>query len=401
LSDLFLYLLLLGAIALGWALGKRPWLGRSSNIARPFRNLPAKDYFIGLNYLLNDEPDDAIDLFIDSLEVNSSTLETHMALGTLLRRRGKVDRSISVYQDLLGQNGFSNAELHEIKINLVQSYIAAGLLDRAENLLEELRREKGAIKIDALVHSANVYQLEKDWLKGVNVLIELIRVCTPADRAHYHNLASHFYCELAEAELNNEHMSRAREFLQLAAGMDKNNVRVSILRGQLENSCGNYREAIKSYLLVKKQDSAFMAEVFYPLLHCYKNDGKEKNLRKFIDTCIAEEKNTSVLLGIAEYLQKENGEQQARDFLLRQLEGKPSLRLLLQTLSLSGTNSETDSETNSDPIGLYRQVLTEYIESKAQYQCVNCGFELKSLHWQCPGCSRWGTVKHVMGILGE
>jgi len=405
LSDFFLYFLLLGAITLGWILGRRPWLGGKSNVSRPFRNLPAKDYFIGLNYLLNDEPDDAIDLFIDALEVNSSTLQTHMALGTLLRRRGKVDRSISVYQDLLGQNGFTKAELNEIKINLVQSYIAAGLLDRAEHLLEELRREKGTIKIDALVHSANVYQLEKDWQEGVNVLIELIRLCSPAKRDYYQKLASHFYCELAEAELSNEHMSRAREFLQLAAGMDKNNVRVSILRGQLENSCGNYREAIKSYLRIKKQDSAFMAEVFYPLLDCYKNDGKEKNLQKFIDTCIAEEKNTSVLLGLAEYLQKENGDQQARDFLLRQLAGKPSLRLLLQTLSLredeSNGENEGQDEKNSDAIVLYKKVLTEYIDSKAQYQCVNCGFELKSLHWQCPSCSRWGSVKHVMGILGE
>ena len=405
MSDFFLYFLLLGAIALGWILGRHPWLGGKSNVSRPFRNLPAKDYFIGLNYLLNDEPDDAIDLFIDALEVNSSTLQTHMALGTLLRRRGKVDRSISVYQDLLGQNGFTKAELNEIKINLVQSYIAAGLLDRAEHLLEELRREKGTIKIDALVHSANVYQLEKDWQEGVNVLIELIRLCSPAKRDYYQKLASHFYCELAEAELSNEHMSRAREFLQLAAGMDKNNVRVSILRGQLENSCGNYREAIKSYLRIKKQDSAFMAEVFYPLLDCYKNDGKEKNLQKFIDTCIAEEKNTSVLLGLAEYLQKENGDQQARDFLLRQLAGKPSLRLLLQTLSLredeSNGENEGQDEKNSDAIVLYKKVLTEYIDSKAQYQCVNCGFELKSLHWQCPSCSRWGSVKHVMGILGE
>ncbi|MDC1528615.1 hypothetical protein N8600_06135 [Gammaproteobacteria bacterium] len=405
MSDFFLYFLLLGAIALGWILGRLPWLGGKSNVSRPFRNLPAKDYFIGLNYLLNDEPDDAIDLFIDALEVNSSTLQTHMALGTLLRRRGKVDRSISVYQDLLGQNGFTKAELNEIKINLVQSYIAAGLLDRAEHLLEELRREKGTIKIDALVHSANVYQLEKDWQEGVNVLIELIRLCSPAKRDYYQKLASHFYCELAEAELSNEHMSRAREFLQLAAGMDKNNVRVSILRGQLENSCGNYREAIKSYLRIKKQDSAFMAEVFYPLLDCYKNDGKEKNLQKFIDTCIAEEKNTSVLLGLAEYLQKENGDQQARDFLLRQLAGKPSLRLLLQTLSLredeSNGENEGQDEKNSDAIVLYKKVLTEYIDSKAQYQCVNCGFELKSLHWQCPSCSRWGSVKHVMGILGE
>ena len=392
-SDLLIYLLLLGALALGWTLGRGKRNSSSSVTSQSFKNLSAKDYFIGLNYLLNDEPDDAIDLFIESLEINSGTLETHMALGTLLRRRGKVDRSITVCQDLLGQNGFSQTEMNEIKLNLVQSYIAAGLLDRAENLLKELRKEKGNIKTAAFVHSANVYQLEKDWQKGVNALIELLRVCSPALRQKYQEIASHFYCELAEQGLENEHMPKAREFLQLAGGMDKNNVRVSILRGKLESCCGNYQEAIKSYLQVKKQDAAFIADVFYPLIDCYKKAGKEKSLRKFIKICINEETNTTALLGLADYLRQENGEQEAGRFLLEQLNRKPSLRLLLQSINLGAENQGAGV--------LFQQVLSEYIDNKAQYQCVNCGYELKSLNWHCPSCSRWGTVKHVMGILGE
>ena len=405
LTDIFLYLLLLVALGLGWGLGRRARFNSTSKSSRPYRNLPAKDYFIGLNYLLNDEPDDAIDIFMDALEVNSGTLETHMALGTLLRRRGKVDRSIAVYQDLLGQNGFSNVEMNKIKINLVQSYIAAGLLDRAENLLEELRQEKGGIKVEALMHSANVYQIEKDWLEGVKVLTELLRVCAPKKRLKYQNLASHFYCELAEETLAKEHLSRTREFLQLASGMDKNNVRVSILRGKLEALCGNYSQAIKSYLQVKKQDSGFIADVFYPLVKCYQKAGKEKSLKKFIEASIKEETNITVLLGLAEYLQQEQGDQAARTFILEQLNRKPSLRLLLQSMNYGALFP--DNEKGADDLAskngaqLPQRVLAEYIESKAQYQCVNCGFELKSLHWLCPSCSHWGTVKHVKGILGE
>lgn len=402
MTDIFLYLLLLIALGLGWGMGRRVSKGAMSRSAKPFKNLPASDYFVGLNYLLNDEPDDAIDLFMESLEVNSGTLETHMALGTLLRRRGKVDRSISVYQELLGQNAFSSNEMNGIKINLVQSYIAAGLLDRAENLLEELRKVKGSVKVEALMHSANVYQIEKDWLEGVNALSELLKVCAPKSRAKYQNLASHFYCELAEEELANEHLSRAREFLQLAYQMDKNNVRVSMLRGKLESYCGNYPQAIKSYLQVKKQDASFMADVFDELVACYKKAGKEKELKRFIDTCTREENNTTVLMGLAKYIQQDKGDQVAREFLLDQLKNKHSLRLLLKTM---GCRSDADVnagivESDKENV-LFQQVLSEYVESKAQYQCVNCGFELKSLHWLCPSCSRWGTVKHVSGILGE
>jgi lipopolysaccharide assembly protein B len=405
LTDLFLYLLLLVALGLGWGLGRRARNYSSPESSRPYRNLPAKDYFIGLNYLLNDEPDGAIDLFMDALEINSGTLETHMALGTLLRRRGKVDRSIAVYQDLLGQNGFSNTEMNKIKINLVQSYIAAGLLDRAENLLEELRNEKGGIKVKALMHSANVYQIEKDWLEGVKVLSELLRVCAPKQRLKYQNIASHFYCELAEEALENEHLSRSREFLQHASGMDKNNVRVSILRGRLEDRCGNYPQAIKSYLQVKKQDPGFMADVFYLLIECYKKAGKEKGLKKFVEASIKEETNTTVLLGLAQYLQQEKGEFSARTFILEQLNRKPSLRLLLQSMHYNAQFFENDESADGvaskKEAQLSQSVLAEYIDTKTQYQCINCGFELKSLHWLCPSCSHWGTVKHVKGILGE
>ena len=392
-TNILLYLLLLAALALGWWLGRR---GRALPLRGKSGKTPSRDYFIGLNYLLNDEPDDAIDIFIDALEVNSSTLETHMALGTLLRRRGKVDRSIAVYQDLLGKSGFSAEEMQEIKINLVQSYISAGLLDRAEHLLGELRDGKGDIKIKALIHSAHVYQLEKDWQKGVQALTEMLKVCPPGNRHEYQHLASHFYCELAEQELENEHMSRARELLQQAFAMDKGNVRVSILRGRLENLCGNHGEAIKHYLQVRKQDPAFMADVFFPLIDSYRKAGKEKGLHKFIDACMEEDSNATVLLGLTDYLEKEEGVAAASAFLMQRLERKPSLRLLHRALSLKAIDSGDSRE-----IDLYRKVLNEYIDSKAQYCCENCGFELKSLHWHCPSCSRWGSVKHVMGILGE
>lgn len=398
-ANIFLYLVILATLAIGWFLGR---ISRRTSAGgkKPVRNLPSRDYFIGLNYLLNDEPDDAVDIFIDALEVNSNTLETHMALGTLLRRRGKVDRSIAVYQDLLARPGFSQGELNRIKINLVQSYISAGLLDRAEGLLEDLKKTVGDIKVQALIQSANVYQLEKDWQQGVEALNELMKVCPPALRPKYQNRASHFYCELAENELQREHFGNARDFLKRAVALDRNNVRVSILLGKLEDRCHNYREAISNYLRVKKQDPAFMADVFEPLVECFKKAGREKGLQKFIQSCMTEETNTTVLLGLAAYLEKEKGMDAAQRFLLEQLRHKSSLRMMAKMLEL-----EPVPENEPGPAGaersLLHKVLTEYIDGKTQYQCVNCGFELKSLHWLCPSCSRWGTVKHVMGILGE
>ena len=395
-SNIFLYLLLLAALASGWWLGRRSSKSGGSYFGLGSNKPPTNDYFIGLNYLLNDEPDDAIDIFIESLEINSNTLETHLALGTLLRRRGKVDRSITLYQDLLGKSIFSRSELNEIKISLVQSYISAGLLDRAQHLLKELRNEKGSIKVQALVLSANVYQLEKDWQEGVDALLELLKVCSSGKRSTYQNLASHFYCEMAEEELENEHMSRARDFLLSAVSLDKNNARVSILLGRLESQCGNYKEAITNYLRVKKQNASFMADVFTPLVECYQQAGKEKELRNFIDESIQGESGTSFLLELAKYLERERGQEDARKYLVQQLGSKSSLRLMLQTLALDDVSDSILEDKH-----LFLKVLKENIEGKAQYQCTNCGFEMKSLMWHCPSCSQWGNVKHVMGVSGE
>ena len=148
-----------------------------------------------------------------------------------------------------------------------------------------------------------------------------------------------------------------------------------------------------------------MADVFQPLIACYIKAGKEKSLKKFIKASITEETNISVLLGLAEYLQHEQGDLAARKFILEKLNRKPSLRLLLQSMNygaeLSDNEEGVDDAASKSDAQLPRQVLAEYVESKAQYQCGNCGFELKSLHWLCPSCSHWGTVKHVKGILGE
>ena len=390
-SNILLYLFLLAALAVGWWLGRRSRSNNPLQVSRDKRK-PGNDYFIGLNYLLNDEPDDAIDIFIDALEINSNTLQTHMALGTLLRRRGKVDRSIAVYQDLLGQTGFSHDEMNEIKLNLVQSYISGGLLDRAEQLLTELRNQKGAIRHNALVHSINVYQQEKDREEGIDALQELVKVCAPVKRGHYQNLASHFYCELAEAELEQGHTAKAREFLRKAVSLDKANSRVSMLLGQMEYQSGNYKEALKNYQRVQKQDESFLADVFAPMVECYLKADKEKNLQKFIDTCMQESRETTLLIKVAAYLEKEKGQEQARQFLVSKLREIPTLGLLAKAIGLSDNVGQQANE-----VSLYLQVLNDYVESRPQYQCTDCGFELKNLLWHCPSCLHWGSVKHISG----
>ena len=388
------FLLLVLALAAAWYLGRRSSAGRNRGGGRDL----TRDYFIGLNYLLNDEPDDAIDTFIHALEINSNTLETHMALGTLLRRRGKVDKSIVVYQGVLARPRLSENEVNRVKVELIRSYIAAGLLDRAERLLEELQHAKAEIKQAALALAINLYQLEKEWSKAVAAADELLKICPAKERQRYQMMAAHFYCEMALQEIELRQYSNARQLLKKAFQHHRGNVRASLLLGKVENSQEHYRDAIKALTKVKQQDPDFVSETFIPLLDSYHRLGSQKQLEKFIQNSLDGQTTASMILGISDYLQRESGNSEALTFLLKHLREKPSLRIMDKALAIMGTD---DSSPQLDNLRLFHHIMDEYINTKPLYQCGNCGFEARSLHWLCPSCSEWGVIKPIKGLLGE
>lgn len=393
-NSITLLLLMIIALAAAWYLGYRNRAGNSKEVG----NELSRDYFIGLNYLLNDEPDEAIDTFISALEITSNTLETHMALGTLLRRRGKVDKSIVVYQSLLARTGLDERKLNRVKVELVRSYIAAGLLDRAERLLDELRTAHPKLKESALALAVTVYQLEREWEKAVSSVIELLTICPSKERPKHQIKASHFYCELAEIERELKHYNATKQYLKKAFQYNRNSVRASLLLAKVESSLGNHKAAIKALSRVKQQDVNYLSETFIPLLECYHQIGSHKKLEKFIQLSLEERPSATVLLGISNFIQAQSSNTEALAFLLERIRQKSSLRVMSKILSLL---SQEESNPNQEVFLQCKQILEEYIDAKALYQCQNCGFEAKSLHWICPGCAEWEVIKPIKGILGE
>ena len=391
LGNLFLLLLMLIALALAWYSGYKTQFKIKYF---PHKNA-AKDYFVGLNYLLNDEPDQSIDTFIASLEVNSNTLESHLALGTLLRRRGKVDGSIAVYQTLLANSQLSQAELNQVKLGLVKSYVAAGLLDRAEKLIDELKVAEPEVKIAALNQGLIVYQLEKEWQKAIMVVNDLLKVCLPNQRSGFQNKASHFYCEMADKELELQHHNQAKKYLDNARSMDKDNPRASLILGRLEFEQANYKQAIKALLKISMQDPSYKAEAFELIITAYQALGDQKKLGKFIENSLQEPLITTLLLQLTNYIKNNEGEEKAREVLLEKLPSNPSIELLGQAILLN-TSAQNDPDSAK-----FHQVLEKFLDDKTRYRCGNCGFNLKKLHWLCPGCNEWGKVKPIDALLVE
>ena len=383
---MFSFLLVLIAIGLAWLAGYRSRFHHFPGLKRNTQ----QDYFVGLNYLLNDEPDDAIDIFIEALEVNSDTLATHLALGTLLRRRGKVDRSIAHYQQLLDSASFSGREQSEIKIQLVRSYIAAGLLDRAEKLLEDLVKTPPAIREVALGLAISIFQKEKEWLKALAAATELLKICSSHIRSEIQLQASHFHCERAELEMRTGNLDAAREELRKAIQICRHNVRIYLMQGRLESLVGAPREAVRALLKVGQFDPAFAHEAAEDLRISLQQSGMDKQMSGLMEEKGELHSESRQILDNVAGIARQQGADEALNFLLPQLKARPSLSLLSQSLSLS---VKQDSRMQSRVLELGSSLLNQHLLNSPHYRCENCGFELRSMHWLCPGCSRWGMVK--------
>jgi lipopolysaccharide biosynthesis regulator YciM len=384
-------LLVLVLLLASWVLG---YFARGRSLVQ--RRLPPDpDYFVGLNYLLNDEPDDAIDVFIAALEVTPSTFDTHLALGKLLRRRGKVDRSIEHYQTLLAARSFNAKQTTEIRIQLLRSFISAGLLDRAEQLLLELKQTTSSMRGEALRLAIMLYQIEREWRFALEAATELLKL---APAQHRHDLLvqmTHFHCELAELALRQKDTAAAREELRQALHLFKGNIRVYLLLAQLETAEDSHQEALT--LLAKAMQVApeFFGDVLPALRRALDFAGMGEEAWLTVELVREFENDSNFHIEIARQKLQSEKASVAMQYLLQALGQAPSLALLRQILSLAASEGVMQDEALKAGVG----ILSLKLQVLPRYRCDNCGFELKNLHWSCPGCSCWGMVKPINNLI--
>ncbi|MES2624333.1 MAG: tetratricopeptide repeat protein [Pseudomonadota bacterium] len=388
-SPILILLVLLGLCA-AWLVGYRSRFRKFPGLKRRRE----QEYFIGLNYLLNDEHDDAIDIFIGALAISSGTLETHLALCTLLRRRGEVDRAISHCQYLVENKDFTPRELGIIKLNLVRSYIAAGLYDRAENLLAELQNASPPIKAEALSLAITAYQMVKDWGQALNAAKELLKICAAGKRPELQLQTSHFHCELAEIAMNLNDLPSARDELQKALQINRNNTRIYMLIGKIETLSGNYQEAVRVLQKIEQQDANFAGEVTAALLDNMQKAGMDTQISWMLDAAQSGNHGAKQLREIVTAVDKRRGNEAALDLLKHHLYKNPSMEMLAQTFSYATNAAPADQQ---EVLEKGAALLSMHVHNCPHYRCENCGVELKNLYWLCPGCSKWGMVRPIEG----
>ncbi len=382
-------LLLPVAATCGWFAGKR-------NYAKSSQNTPAKlhhDYFKGLNYLINEQPDKAVDVFIKLLEVDSDTVEMHLALGNLFRRRGEVDRSIRIHQNLIARPQLDQQYKVEAMSASGQDYLRAGVLDRAEALFLELV-ELGKINMPSLKFLLHIYQQEKDWKKAIDMAEKLEEISGDS----MNPIIAQYYCEIAEQRMEQDQIDEALESLKSAQAIYPDCVRASLICGKIAMGKQYYKEAIMYYKRVKKQNPDFISEIVTPLLRCYRALNEEEKLIDYLNECLKEHQRFSFVLAISEYLKHKVGDKAAIEFIAEQIQRQPSLRGLRYLVELYLVNSKGDAK---EKLAILQNFMDKFLENKPIYRCFHCGFSGRVLYWLCPSCQRWMTVKPILGLEGN
>ncbi|GAA5316962.1 MAG: lipopolysaccharide assembly protein LapB [Candidatus Pelagadaptatus aseana] len=379
-----LLILLVVAVGLGFALGRRS-LPKDDESPQ---SLLAPHYIRGLNYFLNDEQDAAIDTFIHALEVNSETLETHLALGNLLRKRGEVSRAIRVHQNLLARPGLPEERSQQVQLELAKDFVKSGLLDRAEVLLQELvETAPYQIKVQCLKYLIEIYRDEKEWLKGIQAINQLSGKRFSKPPEEWRVVQGQFYCELAEQCLARNDYLVCRRHLKSAMGADKSSVRASLIQADLDMKLGHYKDAAKTLRQIPDQDPAFVPEIVPRLSQCYRMSGRPEALKKALEQMLEQHFHPAIVLELSELVYKEQGRDAALVFISAHIDRAPSLSVAEKMLSLQGQAGDEVS------IQMASKAVQSINKTRAKYRCTSCGFGGQQLHWLCPGCKSWSTVK--------
>ncbi|MFO7787441.1 MAG: lipopolysaccharide assembly protein LapB [Halospina sp.] len=389
MNTILQWLLLAVAVGIGWALGR--WRLRRQTSPAPIDDedrLRERLQFLFTNY-----SDEAIESFLDSLEVNQETVNLHLSIGAHFRDKGEVERATLIHQNLLARPELPGRYSSQVTYELALDYLAAGLLDRAEALLHELlgTRSYGARAAEQLVL---IYQRERDWEKAVEVARTLVGI---SDTAEIRRQLAHLLCEQASDQETVSRVPDPRELLEQALSYDPGCVRASLLLADLARERGNWREAQHLLLKVFDQNPAFGPEAVRRLVSLAREFGVERKLRRRLHRIYRHHPSTTLLLCLAEEEERFNSRDQALYLLHGELQQRPSLRALMHLLEMEEGREPRKGTTPN----LVRQVGQRLLENRPAYQCTRCGFGGQQLHWLCPSCKNWETVEPYQGVEGE
>lgn len=387
----WLFILLPVAALSGWVIGRRK-TSRKRSLGSERPSLSG-DLLRGLNYLLNEQQDEALDVFIRMSEMDSETVDIQFALAGLFLRRGEVDRAIRIHQNIIARPMLSHEQRKRALYELGLDYMRAGLLDRAESLFQDLIDDTRYARLSRL-QLLDIYQQEKEWEKA----IEIARRLNSRAEKSYSPIIAHYYCELADVAIAKGELGDAGRLLKRAFAEDRNCVRASLLEASIAERQNRHHKALKSYKRVEQQDPELIPVIIEPLKQCYGKLARSDEYVRYLAALSAKNESIPLLLALARELAQLGRQAEAVEKLASSLKSRPSLRTLEYLSELRETS--VGMAFGIEP-GLLRSVLQHHLESMPAFRCGHCGFASRSMLWQCPSCKQWGKVKPIHGTDAE
>ena len=384
MDPVWLLLLLPLAAAGGWlmAVYDKPKTHKSQDLPEA--------YFKGLSFLLNEQPDKALQVFLEVVEVDQETVEMHMALGNLFRRRGEIERATRIHQNLVARTDLEDSLRALALFELAQDYFKAGLFDRAENLFQELQQVV-EYREQACRFLLQIYDQEKEWQNAIATATSLDEY----SEQDYSRTIAHYYCELAEVAIAQGSNQAAEDYIESAFKFDTRCIRAVIQSGRIAAMRGNHTNAISIWRGLEFLAPAALGEVVAHIANSYDALNDRRSLRKFLEGVLEKNSDPRIIAALVELTQQEDGTEAGETLLLDLVRRYPSLDNLYQLISV---HSRGPRETGQGrDFSLVADLLAEVVETGRNYSCRQCGFQSNSLHWQCPGCKGWGTVQRQTG----
>jgi lipopolysaccharide biosynthesis regulator YciM len=345
------------------------------------RTLP-RAYFKGLNLLLNDQPDKAIDAFIEIVTLDPETADMHFALGNLFRRRGEIERAIRVHQNLLARPDLPLEQRTQAQYELGMDYLKAGLLDRAEETFNGL--VDSSYSVQARRSLLEIYQREKEWGRAIEAATGLQASGAGARQKEI----AQFYCELAHDALVRNDRADALALLDKALHADRNSVRATMLLGDALLAQGDAEGAITTWKRVEQQSVPHVALVAGRLMDGYRRVGRPQEGVNLLRSYLAEASSIDLIEVVFKAVIELDGVEAAKQLVVDELRRNPTLLGLDKLLEARLMDAPAHIW---EELSMVKNLIHGYTTKLARYQCGHCGFKARQYYWQYPGCNHWET----------
>lgn len=385
-----LFLFLPVSAAYSWYMGRKS----AQEEKQQETNRLSREYVDRVNFLLSNQQDNTVDLFINMLKEESNTVEAHLTLGNLFRSRGELDRAIRIHQDLIKSSSLTFKQRLLAIQQLGRDYMAAGFYDRAEYMFSQLVNEDN-FSVNALSLLLQIHQVTSEWSKAIDVAEKLVKL----DKKQRREEIAHFYCEMALQAMGIDDIDRAIALLKKGATVDKNSARVSIMFARIYMAQQDYIGAIGELTRVLEQDREMVSETLPMLQDCYQTLAQPGAWADFLKRCVEKDTGSLAELLLIDIIEREQGSKTAERYINQQLRQHPTMRMFHRLMNFH--LSEAKDGLTKETLKTLRDMVSEQIKTKPRYRCQKCGFTFYSLYWHCPSCKFWASVKPIRGLDGQ